>query len=124
MNVKVRRMFSEREKELYVNLLRLCSPPITVLAKVKLSEFLTPDAEYGTDIFYHDFMELNNITVPFLLWDGVSDNVKAVVVLREEGRESPMLSANEWLKRCQIPLVEIGSFAELYTNGLIVNHAL
>ena len=39
-----------------------------VLAKVKLSEFLTPDAEYGTDEFFKLFIALSKVAAPFFLY--------------------------------------------------------
>lgn len=69
MNIKERCLLSEDETEIYCNLNRLMPEGIVVFVKVKLSEFLTPTAEYATELFYHYFLELNNLTAPFVFFD-------------------------------------------------------
>ncbi|EKA6360893.1 hypothetical protein OL075_004682, partial [Salmonella enterica] len=68
MDTKLRRLMSDEELEFFSHLTRLCPEGMIPLAKVKLTEFVFPLAEYGTDLFYHDFKELNKITVPFLIY--------------------------------------------------------
>ncbi|PAV01200.1 excisionase, partial [Arsenophonus sp. ENCA] len=50
MNIKERSLLSEDESEIYCNLNRLMTEGVVVFVKVKLSEFLTPTAEYGTEL--------------------------------------------------------------------------
>lgn len=78
MIFKERRLLNAEEKEIFCNLQRLCPDHIAVMAKVKLSEFLLPAREYGTELFYHDFLELNKVTAPFLIFNLRSDKVLAV----------------------------------------------
>lgn len=117
MNIKERCLLSENEIEVYCNLNRLVPEGIVVFTKVKLSKFLTPSAEYGTELFYHYFLELNNLTAPFLLFDIKNQKVCSVVVITNESKKQAMSELKKVLGICQIPLIEIGSIAELYTGN-------
>ncbi|PAV11375.1 hypothetical protein CBG25_00535 [Arsenophonus sp. ENCA] len=118
MNIKERSLLSEDESEIYCNLNRLMTEGVVVFVKVKLSEFLTPTAEYGTELFYHDFLELNNLTAPFLLFDVKNKKVCKVITFNNEYKKQTTHELRKILEVCQIPLIEIGSIAELYTCEL------
>ncbi|EHM4620405.1 DUF2726 domain-containing protein [Salmonella enterica] len=116
MNVKERNLFSETERELFVSVSRLMPDNVKVLSRVKLSEFLIPAAEYGTDLFYHDFMELNKIVSPFLLFNTDKGEVFCVFSLIKEN-ESPAISkAKCWLENCGIAYIEGVSIKEILSK--------
>lgn len=115
MNIKERSLLSEDESEIYCNINRLMPEGVVVFVKVKLSEFLTPAAEYGTELFYHDFLELNNLTAPFLLFDVKNKKVCKVITFTHESKKKTTHELRKTLEICQIPLIEVGSIAELYT---------
>lgn len=115
MNIKERMLLSKYETEIYCNLNRLMPDGVVVFVKVKLSEFLTPTAEYGTEIFYHDFLALNNLTAPFLLFDVKNKKVCKVITFANESKRQTTHELIKILEICQIPLIEVGSIAELYT---------
>lgn len=117
MNIKERSLLSEDESEIYCNLNRLM--PEGVVVKVKLSEFLTPIADYGTELFYHHFLELNNLTAPFLLFDVKNRKVEKVITFHNDSKKQTTGALRKILEICQIPLIEVGSIAELYTLTLI-----
>ncbi len=120
MNIKERSLLSEDESEIYCNLNRLMPEGVVVFVKVKLSEFLTPTAEYGTELFYQDFLELNNLTAPFLLFDVKNKKVCKVITLHNESKKQTARELRKILEICQIPLIEVGSIAELYTCELFL----
>lgn len=91
---------------------------VVVFVKIKLSEFLIPTAEYGTELFYHDFLELSNLTAPFLLFDVKNKKACKVITLHHESKEQTIHELRKILEICQIPLIEVGSIAELYTCDL------
>lgn len=113
MIFKERRLLNAEEKEIFCNLQRLCPDHIAVMAKVKLSEFLLPASEYGTELFYHDFLELNKVTAPFLLLNLRSDKVLAVFYKVKENENVELENIKEWLLSCQINVFEFDSIAEL-----------
>ncbi|BBI93052.1 DUF2726 domain-containing protein [Serratia symbiotica] len=118
MNIKERSLLSEDETEIYCNLNRLMPEGVVVFVKVKLSEFLTPIAEYGTELFYHDFLELNNLTAPFLLFNVKNRKVCKVITFHNDCKKQTTGELRKVLEICQIPLIEVGSIAELYTCEL------
>lgn len=86
------------------------------LARVKLTEFVFPLAEYGTDLFYHDFKELNKITVPFLIYSFRKKKPVCVIYYLQDN-DTPSIDALEsWLKNCQIELFKFYSVKDLYLN--------
>ncbi|QBY46688.1 DUF2726 domain-containing protein (plasmid) [Arsenophonus nasoniae] len=121
MNIKERSLLSEDESEIYCNLNRLMPEGVVVFVKVKLSEFLTPIAEYGTELFYQDFLELNNLTAPFLLFDVKNRKVEKVITFHNDSKKQTTGELRKILEICQIPLIEVGSIAELYTLTLFEN---
>ena len=113
MIFKERRLLNAEEKEIFCNLQRLCPDHIAVMAKVKLSEFLLPTREYGTELFYHDFLELNKVTAPFLIFNLRSDKVLAVFYKGKANGKEELKNANEWLLGCQINVFEFDSLSEM-----------
>ncbi|ASV34603.1 hypothetical protein CJJ18_11575 (plasmid) [Candidatus Williamhamiltonella defendens] len=118
MNIKERNLLNEDETEIYCNLNRLMPEGVVVFVKIKLSEFLTPIAEYGTELFYHDFLELNNVTASFVLFDVKNKKVCKVITLHNESKKQTTRELRKILESGQIPLIEVGSIAELYTCEL------
>lgn len=118
MNIKERNLLNEDETEIYCNLNRLMPEGVVVFVKIKLSEFLTPIAEYGTELFYHDFLELNNVTASFVLFDVKNKKVCKVINLHNESKKQTTRELRKILESGQIPLIEVGSIAELYTCEL------
>lgn len=120
MNIKERNLLNEDETEIYCNLNRLMPEGVVVFVKIKLSEFLTPIAEYGTELFYHDFLELNNVTASFVLFDVKNKKVCKVITLHNESKKQKTRELRKILESGQIPLIEVGSIAELYTCELFL----
>lgn len=106
MNVKERNLFSETESELFVSVSRLVPDNIKVLAKIKLSEFLAPTAKYGSDLFYHDFMELNKAFSPFLLFNTDTQKIVGVFTLTNGNERPSIAKAKSWLESCGIAYIE------------------
>lgn len=113
MIFKERRLLNAEEKEIFCNLQRLCPDHIAVMAKVKLSEFLLPAREYGTELFYHEFLELNKVTAPFLLLNLRSDKVLAVFHKVKGNENVELEKIKEWLLSCQINVFEFDSLSEM-----------
>lgn len=116
MNVKERKIFSEIESEIFVSVSRLMPDNVKVLSRVKLSEFLIPAAEYGTDLFYHDFMELNKVVSPFLLFNTDLQKIFCVFSLKKENESLAIANAKCWLESCGIAYIEGVSIKELLSK--------
>ncbi|EAR6096375.1 DUF2726 domain-containing protein [Salmonella enterica] len=121
MDTKLRRLMSDEELEFFSHLTRLCPEGMIPLAKVKLTEFVFPLAEYGTDLFYHDFKELNKITVPFLIYSFKKKKPVCVIYYVQDNDTGSHDTLENWLKKCQIELFKIDSAKHLYLNDDLIS---
>ncbi|MFY0277247.1 DUF2726 domain-containing protein, partial [Escherichia coli] len=116
MDTKLRQLMSDEELEFFSHLTRLCPEGMIPLARVKLTEFVFPLAEYGTDLFYHDFKELNKITVPFLIYSFRKKKPVCVIYYLQDN-DTPSIDALEsWLENCHISLFNFRTVKDLYLN--------
>ena len=116
MNTKLRQLMSDEELEFFSHLTRLCPEGMIPLARVKLTEFVFPLAEYGTDLFYHDLKELNKITVPFLIYSFRKKKPVCVIYYLQATDTGSYDALESWLKNCQIELFKFYSVKDLYLN--------
>ncbi|HAL6874137.1 TPA: DUF2726 domain-containing protein [Escherichia coli] len=116
MDTKLRQLMSDEELEFFSHLTRLCPEGMLPLARVKLTEFVFPSSEYGTDSFYHDFKELNKVTVPFLIYSFRNKKPVCVIVYNKSDDAVFNDEVESWLKNCQISLFKIESPKDLYLN--------
>ncbi|HFG6592185.1 TPA: DUF2726 domain-containing protein [Salmonella enterica subsp. enterica serovar 1,4,[5],12:b:-] len=116
MDTKLRQLMSDEELEFFSHLTRLCPEGMIPLARVKLTEFIFPLAEYGTDLFYHDFKELNKITVPFLIYSFNEKKPVCVIYYEQDNETGSHDSLESWLENCQISLFKFESAKYLYLN--------
>ncbi|EHD3612537.1 DUF2726 domain-containing protein [Salmonella enterica] len=116
MNTKLRQLMSDEELEFFSHLTRLCPEGMIPLARVKLTEFVFPLAEYGTDLFYHDFKELNKITVPFLVYSFKQKKPVCIIFYVQGNGTGSHDALESWLENCQILVFKIESPKDLYLN--------
>ncbi|EDS5038095.1 DUF2726 domain-containing protein [Salmonella enterica subsp. enterica serovar Wandsworth] len=116
MDTKLRQLMSDEELEFFSHLTRLCPEGMIPLARVKLTEFVFPLAEYGTDLFYHDFKELNKITVPFLVYSFKKKKPVCVIFYVQDNDTDSHDELESWLENCQISVFKIASPKDLYLN--------
>ncbi|EBV4421852.1 excisionase [Salmonella enterica subsp. enterica serovar Napoli] len=116
MDTKLRQLMSDEELEFFSHLTRLCPEGMIPLARVKLTEFVFPLAEYGTDLFYHDFKELNKITVPFLVYSFKNKKPVCVIFYMKNDEAGFNDEIENWLDDCDISLFKIESSKDLYLN--------
>ncbi|ECB6855805.1 DUF2726 domain-containing protein [Salmonella enterica subsp. enterica serovar Hvittingfoss] len=116
MDTKLRQLMSDEELEFFSHLTRLCPEGMIPLARVKLTEFVFPLAEYGTDLFYHDFKELNKITVPFLIYSFKKKKPVCVIYYVQDNDTGSHDALESWLESCQISVFKIESQKDLYLN--------
>ncbi|EAV5151686.1 hypothetical protein R4U03_004498 [Salmonella enterica] len=116
MDTKLRQLMSDEELEFFSHLTRLCPEGMIPLARIKLTEFVFPLAEYGTDLFYHDFKELNKLTVPFLIYSFKKKKPVCVIYYLKDNKVGFNDSLESWLENCQISLFKIESPKDLYLN--------
>lgn len=116
MDTKLRQLMSDEELEFFSHLTRLCSEGMIPLARVKLTEFVFPLAEYGTDLFYHDFKELNKITVPFLIYSFKKKKPVCVIFYVQDNDTDSHDVLESWLENCQISVFKIETSKDLYLN--------
>ncbi|MDN8602282.1 DUF2726 domain-containing protein [Citrobacter sp. S2-9] len=116
MDTKLRQLMSDEDLEFFSHLTRLCPEGMLPLARVKLTEFVFPLAEYGTDLFYHDFKELNKITVPFLIYSFKNKKPVCVIYYVKNDEAGFNDALGNWLENCQISLFKIHSVKNLYLN--------
>lgn len=121
MDTKLRQLMSDEELEFFSHLTRLCPEGMIPLARVKLTEFVFPLAEYGTDLFYHDFKELNKITVPFLIYSFKKKKPVCVIYYVQDNDTGSHDTLENWLKKCQIKLFKIHSAKHLYLNDDLIS---
>ncbi|ECH8535547.1 excisionase [Salmonella enterica subsp. enterica] len=121
MDTKLRQLMSDEELEFFSHLTRLCPEGMIPLARVKLTEFVFPLAEYGTDLFYHDFKELNKITVPFLIYSFQAKKPVCIIYYNKADNISIDEALFHWLTGTQIELLYITSVPELYLNKKLEN---
>ncbi|ELF1167559.1 hypothetical protein RNB24_004626 [Salmonella enterica] len=112
---------SDEELEFFSHLTRLCPEGMIPLARVKLTEFVFPLAEYGTDLFYHDFKELNKITVPFLVYSFKKKKPVCVIFYMKNDEAGFNDEIESWLKKCQIRLFKIHSVKHMYLNDDLIS---
>lgn len=117
MNTKLRQLMNDEELEFFSHLTRLCPEGMIPLLKIKLTEFIFPSSEYGSDLFYHDFKELNKITVPFLIYS--FRQKKPVCVIYYTANIDKQI--REWLTSCGVAMFEIPSVRELYLNESLLS---
>lgn len=116
MDTKLRQLMSDEELEFFSHLTRLCPEGMIPLARVKLTEFVFPLAEYGTDLFYHDFKELNKITVPFLIYSFKKKKPVCVIFYVQDNDTDSHDVLESWLENCQISVFKIETSKDLYLN--------
>ncbi|EPS0228581.1 DUF2726 domain-containing protein, partial [Salmonella enterica subsp. enterica serovar Chester] len=116
MNTRLRQLMSDEELEFFSHLTRLCPEGMIPLARVKLTEFVFPLAEYGTDLFYHDFKELNKLTVPFLIYSFSKKKPVCVIYYLQDNDTSSIDELESWLENCHINLYKFYSVKDLYLN--------
>ncbi|EAA7203174.1 excisionase [Salmonella enterica subsp. enterica serovar Newport] len=121
MDTKLRQLMSDEELEFFSHLTRLCPEGMIPLARVKLTEFVFPLAEYGTDLFYHDFKELNKITVPFFIYSFKKKKPVCVIYYLKDNQVGFNDALEIWLENCQISLFKINSVKDLYLNDDLIN---
>ncbi|ECD5143852.1 DUF2726 domain-containing protein [Salmonella enterica subsp. enterica serovar Caracas] len=121
MDTKLRQLMSDEELEFFSHLTRLCPEGMIPLARVKLTEFVFPLAEYCTDLFYHDFKELNKITVPFLIFSFKKKKPVCVIYYVQDNDTGSHDTLENWLKKCQIKLFKIDSAKHLYLNDDLIS---
>ncbi|ECD9357198.1 DUF2726 domain-containing protein [Salmonella enterica subsp. salamae] len=121
MDTKLRQLMSDEELEFFSHLTRLCPEGMIPLARVKLTEFVFPLAEYGTDLFYHDFKELNKITVPFLVYSFKKKKPVCVIFYMKNDEAGFNDEIESWLKSCQIRLFKIYSVKHMYLNDDLIS---
>lgn len=121
MDTKLRQLMSDEELEFFSHLTRLCPEGMIPLARVKLTEFVFPLAEYGTDLFYHDFKELNKITVPFLIYSFKKKKPVCVIYYVQDNDTGSHDILENWLQECQIKLFKIDSAKHLYLNDDLIS---
>ncbi|EDO1879514.1 excisionase [Salmonella enterica] len=121
MDTKLRQLMSDEELEFFSHLTRLCPEGMIPLARVKLTEFVFPRAEYGTDLFYHDFKELNKITVPFFIYSFKKKKPVCVIYYLKDNQVGFNDALEIWLENCQISLFKINSVKDLYLNDDLIN---
>ncbi|EJT6241178.1 DUF2726 domain-containing protein [Salmonella enterica] len=121
MDTKLRQLMSDEELEFFSHLTRLCPEGMIPLARVKLTEFVFPLAEYGTDLFYHDFKELNKITVPFLVYSFKKKKPVCVIFYMKNDEAGFNDEIESWLKNCQIRLFKIHSVKHIYLNEDLIS---
>lgn len=121
MDTKLRQLMSDEELEFFSHLTRLCPEGMIPLTRVKLTEFVFPIAEYGTDLFYHDFKELNKITVPFLIYSFKKKKPECVIYYVQDNDTGSHDTLENWLKNCQIKLFKIHSAKHLYLNDDLIS---
>ncbi|EHY0581317.1 hypothetical protein K1174_004778 [Salmonella enterica] len=120
MDTKLRQLMSDEELEFFSHLTRLCPEGMIPLARIKLTEFVFPLAEYGTDLFYHDFKELNKITVPFLIYSFKKKKTVCVIYYLKDNKVGLNDALESWLDNCQISLFKIHSVKDLYLNDDLI----
>ncbi|EQA9877225.1 hypothetical protein ACX941_004667 [Escherichia coli] len=116
MDTRLRQLMSDEELEFFSHLIRLCPEGMIPLARVKLTEFVFPLAEYGTDLFYHDFKELNKITVPFLIYSFRKKKPVCVIYYLQDNDTLSIDVLESWLNNCQIELFKFYAVKDLYLN--------
>ncbi|EAN4456770.1 excisionase [Salmonella enterica] len=121
MDTKLRQLMSDEELEFFSHLTRLCPEGMIPLARVKLTEFVFPLAEYGTDLFYHDFKKLNKITVPFFIYSFKKKKPVCVIFYLKDNKVGFNDALEIWLENCQISLFKINSVKDLYLNDDLIN---
>lgn len=80
-----RKLMTDKEKEMFVNLLQLCPAGFGVFPKIKMAELFKPSAEFGTETFISEFKEINKVTVDFALFDINKNYTVTIISYQEDG---------------------------------------
>lgn len=91
MSYKTIKFLSEQETKLLVMLKENVKERYAVLAKIRLSEFLYSTQPEGSKAFYDEFQAVNQVVIPFALFDTLENRLAAVVYLADNGLEAQNL---------------------------------
>lgn len=115
-NYQHRKFMTEKEKEFYVNLIKLCPDGFSVFPKIKLAEIIKPIADFGSEKFISEFKELNKITIDFAIFDISNNYTIAIINYQEDGsfNESKISFLNQVCSNLNVAVYQFKKITDLY----------
>lgn len=91
MSYKTIKFLSDQETKLLMLLKENVKERYAVLAKIRLSEFLYSTQSEGSRAFYDEFQTVNQVVIPFALFDTLENKLAAVVYHTDNGLDAQNL---------------------------------